>query len=177
MRRDFCRPAAGGTAEVVTNRTQRETGGGGVGERSRKPRKSVSPRAGLSAVGLLLRRCFFLVVTRPDMRNAVALVEPAAQVDDAAPLAAKWRRGQCLQIDRLRADGAAWHEESPPGKLRESDASDRQWRPTRRRSCHCHRLTCRHLPPCRHLLCRRYRQPRPSCTTRYGSRFCRSRFP
>gem|GEM_PF-3845005 len=41
-------------------------------------RKSVSPRASLSAVGLLLGGCFFLVIIRPDMRHAVALVEPAA---------------------------------------------------------------------------------------------------
>ena len=55
----------------------------------------------------------FVVVAATDLRDRIGLVEPAAQVDDAAALAAK-RSGGDLQIDLDAADGTTRHGWSSP---------------------------------------------------------------
>ena len=87
--------------------------------------------------------------------HAVRLVEPAAEVDQAAAVAAKRHRGRRLQVDRSVADRALRHVSPRPCP----------WTPAWPRR----RPTCRRKGPCR--------RPPPSCRTRCGSRFYRSPSP
>ena len=72
-----------------------------------------------------------LVVIAPtDLGNGIRLVEPAAQIDDAAALAAEGGRDDGVQIDGGAADGATGHGWSPrwPGLLVTAGNSRAAWK-------------------------------------------------
>jgi hypothetical protein len=54
-----------------------------------------------------------IVVTATDFRDRICLVEPSAEVDDAAALAAEGRGDDGVEIDSGTADGATGHGWSP----------------------------------------------------------------